>query len=44
MIEILLFVFSVYASQTQMRRTLVIGIGQQEDKAWGKINGDRDVP
>ncbi|MGM9713175.1 MAG: caspase family protein [Prevotella sp.] len=32
---------SLYA---QTRRALVIGIGQQEDKAWGKINGDRDVP
>ena len=28
----------------QTRRAIVIGIGQQEDKAWGKINGDRDVP
>ena len=27
----------------QTRRALVIGIGQQEDKAWGKINGDKDV-
>ncbi len=32
------------ASQAQTRRALVIGIGQQEDKAWGKINGDKDVP
>lgn len=32
------------ALQAQTRRALVIGIGQQEDKAWGKINGDRDVP
>ena len=30
-------------STAQTRRALVIGIGQQEDKAWGKINGDRDV-
>lgn len=30
--------------QAQIRRALVIGIGQQEDKAWGKINGDKDVP
>ena len=29
--------------QAQTRRALVIGIGQQEDKAWGKINGDKDV-
>lgn len=30
--------------QAQTRRALVIGIGQQEDRAWGKmINGDKDV-
>lgn len=28
----------------QTRRALVIGIGEQQDKSWGKINGDRDVP
>lgn len=27
----------------QTRRALVIGLGLQEDKAWGKINGDKDV-
>lgn len=27
----------------QIRRALVIGIGQQEDRDWGKINGDKDV-
>ena len=32
------------AVSAQTRRALVIGIGQQEDKTWGKINGDRDVP
>ena len=32
------------AVSAQTRRALVIGIGQQEDKGWGKINGDRDVP
>lgn len=32
------------AVSAQTRRALVIGIGQQEDKAWGKINGDKDVP
>lgn len=31
------------ALQAQTRRALVIGLGQQEDKAWGKINGDKDV-
>lgn len=28
----------------QTRRALIIGVGQQEDKKWGKINGDKDVP
>ena len=32
---------SVYA---QTKRALVIGIGKQEDSAWNKINGDKDVP
>ena len=26
------------------RRALVIGLGEQQDKSWAKINGDRDVP
>ena len=39
----LMLIVSV-ALEAQTRRALVIGIGQQEDKAWGKINGDRDVP
>jgi len=28
----------------QTRRALVIGIGEQKDKNWGKINGDKDIP
>lgn len=36
-------VFYVYTISAQTRRALVIGLGQQEDKAWGKINGDKDV-
>ena len=28
----------------QMKRALVIGLGEQKDKSWGKINGDKDVP
>lgn len=40
---ILLF-SSVTFLQAQTKRALVIGLGQQEDKAWGKINGDKDVP
>ena len=29
--------------QAQTKRALVIGIGKQEDSAWNKINGDKDV-
>ena len=28
----------------QTRRALVIGIGEQKDKNWGKINGDKYIP
>ena len=28
----------------QTKRALIIGLGIYEDRAWGKINGDRDVP
>ena len=28
---------------SQPKRALVIGLGQQEDRNWGKINGDKDV-
>lgn len=28
----------------ETRRALVIGLGKQLDKSWGKINGDKDVP
>ena len=28
---------------SQSKRALVIGLGQQEDRNWGKINGDKDV-
>ena len=40
---VLMLTMSVAVS-AQTRRAIVIGIGQQEDRAWGKINGDRDVP
>lgn len=30
--------------QAQTKRALVIGLGKQEDSAWNKINGDKDVP
>lgn len=41
LLYVLLFSFGI---QAQTRRALVIGLGQQEDKSWGKINGDSDVP
>ena len=28
----------------QTKRALVIGLSEQQDKAWNKINGDKDVP
>ena len=28
----------------QTKRALVIGLGEQQDAAWNKINGDKDVP
>ena len=28
----------------QIKRALVIGLGDQQDKAWNKINGDKDMP
>lgn len=37
---LLLFSLSVTA---QTKRALVIGLGEQQDKAWNKINGDKDV-
>lgn len=30
-------------SFSQSKRALVMGLGQQEDRNWGKINGDKDV-
>lgn len=30
--------------EASTRRALVIGLGEQLDKSWGKINGDKDVP
>ena len=38
---LLLLSLSVIA---QTKRDLVIGLGEQQDKAWNKINGDKDVP
>lgn len=38
----MLFLSIVATAQT--KRALVIGIGEQEDISWNKINGDKDVP
>lgn len=38
----LLLVSLQLSAQTQ--RALVIGLGEQVDKSWAKINGDKDVP
>lgn len=39
---ILLFVASLQLP-AQTKRALVIGLGEQKDKSWAKINGDKDV-
>ena len=36
--------FTPVCINAQTKRALVIGIGNHEDSAWDKINGDRDVP
>lgn len=40
---IVLFFYCIEPS-AQTKRAIVIGLGQQEDHSWGKINGDKDVP
>lgn len=42
-ISSLLLLLSVQIS-AQTKRALVIGLGEQKDKSWAKINGDKDVP
>ena len=37
---ILLSVLLIVPLQAQTRRALLIGLGEQEDKSWAKINGD----
>lgn len=34
----------VLPAEAKTRRAVVIGLGEQLDKSWSKINGDRDVP
>lgn len=33
-----------FPAEAKTRRAVVIGLGEQLDKSWGKINGDKDVP
>lgn len=41
----IVFLLSSFAQlYPQTKRAIVIGIGQQEDCSWQKINGDKDVP
>lgn len=42
-ITYLLLLLSLSVS-AQTKRALIIGLGEQQDKAWNKINGDKDVP
>ena len=43
-ITYLLLLFSLSMPiNAQTKRALVIGLGEQQDKAWNKINGDKDV-
>ena len=42
-ITYLLLLLSLSVS-AQTKRALVIGLGEQQDKVWNKINGDKDVP
>lgn len=43
-IVVLICLFQVSVTFAQKKRALVIGLGEQEDVSWGKINGDKDVP
>ena len=40
---IYLFLLLSLSVTSQTKRALVVGLGQQQDKAWNKINGDKDV-
>ncbi|MCD8291634.1 MAG: caspase family protein [Prevotella sp.] len=42
-ISILIMLASITV-QAQTKRALIIGLGQQEDPDWNKINGDKDIP
>ena len=38
------FAMSTLSVEAKTRRAVVIGLGEQLDKSWSKINGDKDVP
>lgn len=48
--RLILFALLILASiqtlpvQAQTKYALVVGLGQQEDPSWNKINGDKDIP
>lgn len=42
--SLLLIMLLSFRLSAQTKRALVIGIGEQVDKSWAKINGDKDVP
>ena len=44
-IKIITYIFLLLSLSVsaQTKRALVIGLGEQQDKAWNKINGDKDV-
>ena len=44
LILLILLLCTPILTLAQTKRALVIGIGKQEDPAWNKINGDKDVP
>ncbi|MCC8118239.1 MAG: caspase family protein [Bacteroidales bacterium] len=41
---ILSILLAAFSANAQTKRALVIGLGEQIDASWGKINGDKDVP
>ena len=41
---LILILTCVIPAEANTRRAVVIGLGEQLDKSWGKINGDKDVP
>ena len=44
LIVLTLCLFLSCTALAQTKRALVIGLGEHEDAAWNKINGDKDIP